>query len=166
LRVRFQAEIERNAFGSSLDIFVRKIHQGIFKRAELADDYICQSVVTIDCRTLLAQAGMPRYLKIDIEGNEVAFLQGMLREGSVPEFKSVECYTFRPVEMLQQLGYTRFKLVDQFAPGGFQLLIRSLLASVSMLIIASPHGASVTPRPVRAIPYQFAAHGQGKLHQH
>jgi FkbM family methyltransferase len=140
LRVRFQADIERNAllllnfaasdtFGSSLDIFVHKVHQGISgvtKRAELTDDYIRHSIVTIDWRTLLAQAGMPRYVKIDIEGNEVPFLQGMLQDRRVPEFISVECYQFRPTEMLHELGYKRFKLVDQNPPGGFQLPARQL----------------------------------------
>jgi hypothetical protein len=43
--------------------------------------------------------------------------------------------------------------------------IRSLSASVSMLSMASPHGASVIPRPMTAIPCRFAAHGQAKLHQ-
>jgi hypothetical protein len=43
--------------------------------------------------------------------------------------------------------------------------IRSVSASVSILSMASPHGASVIPRPMVAIPYRFAGHGQGKLHQ-
>lgn len=44
--------------------------------------------------------------------------------------------------------------------------IRSLSVSVSMLSMASPHGASVIPRPMMAIPYRFAAHGRAKLHQY
>jgi hypothetical protein len=44
--------------------------------------------------------------------------------------------------------------------------IRNVSASVSMLLMARPHGASVIPRPMTAIPYRFAAHSQGKLHQH
>ena len=45
-------------------------------------------------------------------------------------------------------------------------LIRSLSASVSMLSTTSPHGASVIPRPITAIPYRFAIYGPRKLHQH
>jgi hypothetical protein len=44
--------------------------------------------------------------------------------------------------------------------------IRSMSASVSILSMASPHGTSVIPRPMMAIPYRFAAHDQNKLHQH
>ena len=109
LRVRFQADIERNAllllnfaasdtFGSSLDIFVHKVHQGISgvtKRAELTDDYIRHSIVTIDWRTLL-QAGMPRYVKIDIEGNEVPFLQGMLQADVFPSSSRLNAISFDP----------------------------------------------------------------------
>jgi FkbM family methyltransferase len=140
LRVRFHAEIERNAlillnfaacdtFGTFLEFFAHKVHQGISgvsKRAEVADDYIRHVVMTIDWRTLLAQAGLPRYVKIDIEGSEVRFLQGMLRERRVPEFISVECYKYRPTEMWHELGYTRFRLVDQNPLGGFQLPARQL----------------------------------------
>jgi FkbM family methyltransferase len=143
LRVRFQAEIQRNAlillnlaasdtFGGFLEFFAHKVHQGISgvsKRAEVADDYIRHFVMTIDWRTLLAQAGLPRYVKIDIEGSEVPFLRGMLREGRVPEFISVECYKFRATEMLHEAGYSRFRLVDQNPLGGFQLPDRQLEGS-------------------------------------
>ena len=116
-------------FGSTLEIFVHKVHQGISgiaKRGEVTDDYTRYSVTTIDWRTLLAQAGVPRYLKIDIEGNETAFLEGFLHAGGVPEFISVECHKIRPVEMLFEAGYRRFRLVDQNPAGGLQLPPRQL----------------------------------------
>ncbi len=111
-------------FGQFIDIFVHREHQGvsgIAKRAELPDSYDRHSVMTIDWTTLVAQAGVPRYLKIDIEGNEGPFLEGMRGTAHLPEFISVECYKFEPLQMLHELGYRRFKLVDQNPPGGFQL---------------------------------------------
>ncbi|TLU70996.1 FkbM family methyltransferase [Lichenicoccus roseus] len=140
LRDRFAASIATGAllllnfaagehFGASLEIFVHRVHQGISgiaKRAEVTDDYARHAVTTIDWRTLTAQAGIPRYLKIDIEGNEQAFLTGFLAQGGVPEFISVECHLLQPVEMLFEAGYRRFRLVDQKPAGGLQLPPRQL----------------------------------------
>ena len=118
-----------DTFGATIEIFVHRVHQGvsgIAKRGEVADDYTVHVVTTIDWRTLLAQSGVPRYLKIDIEGNEVAFLKGFLECGGRPEFISVECHQIRPVEMLYEAGYRRFRLVDQNPAGGFKLAPRQL----------------------------------------
>ena len=135
LRDRFTSEISSgalqllnfaasDAFGSTVEIFVHHVHQGVSgvaKRPELTDDYVRHAVTTIDWRTLCAQAGIPRYLKIDIEGNEVPFLRGLLKVGGLPEFVSVECHQLQPVEMLHEAGYCRFRRVDQNPVGGFQL---------------------------------------------
>ena len=67
---------------------------------------------------------MPRYVKVDIERQEDLFLAGMLREHELPEFISIEAYAFRPCEMLHEMGYNRFKLIDQNPSGGFQLPTR------------------------------------------
>ena len=161
LRQRFRSEIDvgnlmllnfaaSNSFGELLDIFVHKDHQavsGIAKRAELSDNYILHRVMTIDWLTLVAQAGIPRYLKVDIEGNEGPFLQGMLGSPTLPEFVSVECYTFEPIAMLQQLGYRRFKFVDQNPPGGFVLPARQIeglqISSANFAHASGPFGLDV-----------------------
>jgi FkbM family methyltransferase len=141
IRERFRAAIDTGAlqvlnlaasstFGDQLEIFVHQVHQGISgiaKRGEVPDNYIKHSVTTVDWQTLLAQAGLPRYVKIDIEGNEMPFLKGMINNsGQLPEFISVECHKFQPVEMLRDMGYKRFRLVDQNPPGGFQLPSRQM----------------------------------------
>ena len=141
LRLRFESEIVLGSltllnfaagtkFGESVEFFVHDQHQhlsSIYKREGVDPArYSAHLVPTIDYRTLIAQAGVPRYLKIDIEGQEEQFLAGMVGQGDVPEFISIEAYKFRPCEMLFEMGYRRFKLVDQNPPGGFRLPIRQL----------------------------------------
>ena len=45
----------------------------------------------------------------------------MSRIGIVPEFILVEAHSLEPVECLFDLGYRRFKLVDQVPIGGFKM---------------------------------------------
>ena len=78
-------------------------------------------VPTIDWPTLVAQQGVPRYLKIDIEGSEHAFLGSMAATEQRPEFISVACRSLGTIEMLTRLGYSRFLLIDQNPAGGFRL---------------------------------------------
>ncbi len=116
-------------FGSKIDIFVHSDHQGlsgISKRAEVSDKYTRFEIPSIDWKTLLAQEGLPRYLKIDVEGSEAPFIESMLSSIHHPEFVSVECYSFLPIEMFFQMGYTRFKLINQNPEGGFRLPDRQL----------------------------------------
>ena len=136
LRQRFAAEIvsgdlkllpfaASDTFGDVIAFHVHKNLQGTSGVSINPDldpsDYLeAQQVLTIDWATLLAQ-GMPRYVKIDIENNELAFLAGMARTGIVPEFISVEAHSVKPVERLFELGYRRFKLVDQVPIGGFHM---------------------------------------------
>jgi FkbM family methyltransferase len=143
LRSRFGSEIESGAlvllnfaasdsFGEYVEFFVHAPHQPVSSMSRREGrgidpgGYSAHLVSTIDWRTLLAQAGMPRYLKIDIEGHEEQFLTGMFGHAELPEFVSVEAYELRPCEMLLEMGYERFKLVDQNPPGGFRLPLRQM----------------------------------------
>jgi FkbM family methyltransferase len=137
LRRRFAAEIRSGAlkllpfaasgtFGDLVDFFVHTEHQGISALTMhdlpyLKDGYRREAVLTIDWKTLVAQQGVPRYAKIDIEGNEESFLRGMAGHDRLPEFISVECHFFEPVAVLYALGYRRYRLVDQNPAGGFVL---------------------------------------------
>ena len=164
LRTRFAAEIEAgallllnfaasDAIGGTLDIYAHNTHQGlsgVSKRPDVPDDYTVHAVPTIDWRTLVAQAGVPRYLKIDIEGGETPFLRGMAAQGSpaaMPEFASVECYAFEPIALLRELGYRRFKLVDQNPAGGFRLPVPQLegrsVAAATFKHSSGPFGLDV-----------------------
>ena len=74
---------------------------------------------------LIAEYGVPHYLKIDIEGNDGCCVEA-LKGISLPEYVSVEseCVGDSTVlsddeatamlELLRDVGYRRFKLVNQF----------------------------------------------------
>jgi FkbM family methyltransferase len=70
-------------------------------------------IPSIDWKELRAIAGVPYYLKIDIEGGEPQFLASMAGSSSLPTYISAELQTFRPIEMFHELGYRHFRLVNQ-----------------------------------------------------
>ncbi len=72
-----------------------------------------QTVESIAWPELQSVAGTPHYMKIDIEGGEVAFLESMLDFEALPTYISVECHTFDPISMLSKIGYRQFKLLNQ-----------------------------------------------------
>jgi FkbM family methyltransferase len=75
--------------------------------------YESYPVPTIDWRALRDKHGTPHFVKISIEGNETAFLEGMVSTDGLPEYISVKCRRLAPVEILHDLGYRHFKLVDR-----------------------------------------------------
>ncbi len=82
------------------------------------------SVPTMRLENLIAEYGMPYYLKIDIEGADVYCLRSLLRLGEIPEYTSVELLTPKNLAnrdadcleilcYLRILGYTKFRISDQ-----------------------------------------------------
>jgi FkbM family methyltransferase len=69
--------------------------------------------------TLLARHGIPHYLKIDIEGADLLCLEALRGDGHKPTYVSIESDKRRwrgirkEFDLLQELGYTRFKVVNQ-----------------------------------------------------
>ena len=127
LKLRFQSAIKdgslkllnfaaSDTFGDQVDFFTCTLNQGVsgvMINKDVKDHYKASvPVLTIDWKTLVAQ-GRPYYVKIDIEGNEKKFLEGMVQSRVIPEFISVECHTMEPVLKLHEIGYRRFQLVDQ-----------------------------------------------------
>jgi FkbM family methyltransferase len=71
------------------------------------------SVPTMPFSELLAEYGVPHYLKIDIEGNDKLCVDA-LKGGSLPKYISAEADGAATVlDLLRDVGYKRFKLVDQ-----------------------------------------------------
>jgi FkbM family methyltransferase len=73
-------------------------------------------VLEIPCitiTTLLVRHGMPRYLKIDIEGADRLALAQLHGLSPLPPYISVEEYGVAAIRDLAALGYTRFQIVTQ-----------------------------------------------------
>jgi FkbM family methyltransferase len=68
---------------------------------------------------LMKKHGVPRYCKVDIEGNDLDALKSLINATAVPQFISIESETqnwWRLVEefnIMRDLGYNKFKIVDQ-----------------------------------------------------
>jgi len=69
-------------------------------------------VFTIDWLELREVAGVPYYLKLDIEGAEPGFLGSMAVGGEMPRFISAEAPSFQPIRLLHELGYRHFRLIN------------------------------------------------------
>lgn len=76
-------------------------------------------VETINWPTLVEKHGLPYYAKLDIEGAEPPFLRSMLETVDRPPFISSEIMTLEPVRLLAQLGYDRFRIINQVANVNF-----------------------------------------------
>jgi FkbM family methyltransferase len=76
-------------------------------------------VPAVTFQSLLQQYGVPRYLKIDIEGADMLCLEGLLSVSDRPNFVSFESHRKTlsalrsELSLLMRLGYRRFQLVDQ-----------------------------------------------------
>ena len=86
-----------------------------FNREIASRDSSPHHEVTIPCRrfaSILAEFGVPHYLKIDIEGNDMLCLHD-LQPGALPKYVSLEAGDATPIEYLASLGYTDFKCISQ-----------------------------------------------------
>jgi FkbM family methyltransferase len=73
-------------------------------------------VIEVPCVTLadlIARHGVPRYMKIDIEGADRTVLRQLAELGVRPDFLSIEEYGVPAFADLEACGYTRFNIVPQ-----------------------------------------------------
>ena len=79
----------------------------------------CITVKATTFSDILRRYGVPYYLKIDIEGADLLCVKAFVGEREKPKFISIEsnkrCWQglLDEFELLKQLGYKRFKLIDQ-----------------------------------------------------
>lgn len=101
--------------GDEVDFFVNLRQQGHSSVLDRGDpsSVARHIVITTDWQELAATHGVPYYLKIDIEGGEPEFLSGMLGSSLYPRYISSEIQTFRPIELFRQMGYERFRIINQ-----------------------------------------------------
>ena len=70
-------------------------------------------------KDVILKFGVPYYMKVDIEGMDSVCLEGLLSVEEKPKYISVEASatsikdTFTQLHLLDQLAYTRFKIVPQ-----------------------------------------------------
>ena len=77
------------------------------------------TVSTIAWPEIIAIAGVPYYCKIDIEGGEENLLESIASSRILPEYISVECHSFGPIEALYQAGYRLFRVLHQNSHDAF-----------------------------------------------
>jgi FkbM family methyltransferase len=71
------------------------------------------TVDTVRLGDMLAVYGCPYYLKIDVEGEDMALLHALARTSHRPAYVSVEEHGVEAIDLLDSLGYDRFALVNQ-----------------------------------------------------
>ncbi|SAK47200.1 FkbM family methyltransferase [Caballeronia ptereochthonis] len=84
------------------------------------------NVPCIGIRTLFEQYGIPRYMKVDIEGGDKLVLADLPGLHDIPPFVSVEEFGNQTIPELYKAGYRKFKIVPQLhkeltPPGTIQL---------------------------------------------
>jgi len=73
-------------------------------------------VIPVRCITfdrVLAEFGIPYYLKIDIEGAERHVFEALIRHSAAPAFLSTEASSPDYLDYMRTLGYRAFQLVEQ-----------------------------------------------------
>lgn len=125
--MRFKAEIEakrliilniaiaENATTAEFWINEKRSALNSFSRKLAARDGEPHHSILVPCGRLdqlLAKYGVPFYIKIDIEGNDLICCN-QLSSGNKPEYISVEMSHEDLLLKLRDLGYDRFKLINQ-----------------------------------------------------
>ena len=93
-------------------------HSSFVKDDGCRDGTPCHPIEVQTCRLgrILETYGVPYYMKIDIERNDGFCLED-LDPDDLPVYLSIEAHTLSYLERLAELGYDRFKVIDQSAHG-------------------------------------------------
>ena len=107
------------ASGEHVDFFVnpKKDDWGSLSKAVAERGVAVADVITVGTMTLhdlLRDHGVPYYIKCDIEGGDIIFLEQMLASTARPEFVSVELQTEENLAVLAASKYDRFQIVNQY----------------------------------------------------
>lgn len=78
-------------------------------------------VKTKSIAQIIKEKGLPYYMKIDIEGNDITCLQSLQHYHQKPKYISVEVNGIGLILKLHELGYQRFKIIDQESLLPFEL---------------------------------------------
>jgi len=89
-----------------------------FDLSAIQDKSVEYRQITVSCRrfrSILEEFGIPYYLKLDIEGNEIHCLRDLF-VSDLPGYVSFEktaLWSLESLTLLQNLGYSKFKLISQ-----------------------------------------------------
>lgn len=72
-----------------------------------------EMIQCVPLHELFAQYGVPYYLKVDIEGNDIYCLQ-QIDPANKPKYVSCEACHLEWLTLLRDKGYTKFKMINQF----------------------------------------------------
>lgn len=75
-------------------------------------NYECVRVSTTTIGSLIAEHGIPNYIKLDLESYDVEVLRSLQKLGIAPDYLSVEAHAAEVFPLLEEMGYKHFKLVD------------------------------------------------------
>jgi FkbM family methyltransferase len=100
----------------SIDFFIHRqfdwISTAIEPNADELEDYKVENVASVSIADLIAKHGTPYFIKIDLEGYDIAILRGLFKAGIVPEFISAEGHHPAVFGLLSGLGtYEQFNIV-------------------------------------------------------
>jgi FkbM family methyltransferase len=74
-------------------------------------------VGTVRLTDLFAEHGLPYYLKVDIEGSDLAVAEALLPMSEIPQYASFEFHETRIAAVLEVAGYRRYQMTNQFLNG-------------------------------------------------
>ncbi len=97
---------KENSVWNSFDINIAQR-----KNAEIEIVHIRTSEIT----SIIKEFGVPYYMKIDIEGNDILCLKSLEQIQVKPKYISAEVNSFEIIQQMYKLGYSKFKLIDQFS---------------------------------------------------
>lgn len=102
--VEFFVNPEKDDWGS---LYKEAAEKGLGKATKI-------SVQTISLNDLIAECGVPYYIKCDIEGGDSIFAQQLIELKERPEFVSLEATQADDLAFLRASGYDRFQIVNQY----------------------------------------------------
>ncbi|MBE9058404.1 FkbM family methyltransferase [Sphaerospermopsis sp. LEGE 08334] len=133
--ITFYANLDRSFWGTISPDRVKESDRSFGTRS------VEMTVTGRRFESILAEFGVPYYLKIDIEGSDLLCVKALQQFDTKPQFISIESTKaswsalLEEIELLKELGYQKFKAVNQ--------------AKVTQQVAPSP------PREGKYIPYQF-----------
>jgi FkbM family methyltransferase len=110
--IKFFRNLDEPVWGTALEGWAKR-NARLGARSEVIE------VKTVDFVSCLRRYGIPYYMKVDIEGADVACLRALLDFEAKPDYVSIESdkRAFAKLEdeigLLERLGYNMFKAIDQ-----------------------------------------------------